>query len=172
MTVFDLIFLAAVLTSAITLITAAIYALRGRGGKALRILRIYGVCVLVYLAISLTVAFLRPQPVLSTADPWCLQIEHVDSAPVGSEVSCNIRRRIYSAAQRVSQRAKGTWIYLTVALGPLQSVSTSRVFEVPADGRKLGLITGHGGPYCYPMSLLIIGEGGCRFNRPALIRLL
>jgi hypothetical protein len=195
MTVFDLIFLAAVLTSAITLITAAISASRGRGGKALRILRIYGVCVGGYLAISLKVAFLRPQRVLSTVDPWCmddwcLQIEHLDSAPVGSRVSYNIKFRIYGTARRVSQRADGARIYLideqgrrdlpnpdpsatplTVELGPLQSVTTSRVFGVPSGVRKLGLIAGHGGTYCNPMSLLVTGEGGCLFKRPTMIRL-
>ena len=195
MTIFDLIFLAAVLTSVITLITAAISALRGRGIKALRILRIYGACVAVYLAISLSVAYLKPQRVFSIADSWCmddwcLQVERVDSAPLGSKVSYSIKLRIYSTARRVSQRANGAWIYLideqgrrylpnpdpsaiplTVELGPLQSVNTSRVFEVPADARKLGLITGHGGPYCNPMSLLIIGQGGCLFNRPTMIRI-
>ena len=195
MTVFDLFSWASVLTSAILLVTAAISALRGCGGKALRILRIYGVFVVVYLAISLTVAFLRPPRILSTVDPWCmddwcLQIEHVDSAPIGSKVSYNIKLRIYSTARRVSQRANGAWIYLidekgrrylpdpdpsatplTVELGPLQSVNTSRVFEVPDGVRRLGLITGHGGPDCNLMNFLVIGEGGCLFNKPTMIRI-
>jgi hypothetical protein len=195
MTIFDLIFLAAVLASAIAFIIAAISALSGRGAKALRILRIYGVCVVFYLAISLAVSFFRPQRILSTVDPWCmddwcLQVEHVDSAPFGLKVSYDIKLRIYSTARRVSQRANGAWIYLideqgrrfapnpdpsatplTVELGPLQSVNTSRVFDVPADVRKLGLITGHGGPYCSPMNILIIGQGGCLFNRPTMIRI-
>ncbi len=49
-------------------------------------------------------------------------------------------------------------------------MTTSRKFEVPGDVGALGLITGHGGPYCSAMSLLIIGEGGCLFNRPTLVR--
>jgi hypothetical protein len=75
-----------------------------------------------------------------------------------------VKLRIYSTARGISQRANGAWIYLideqgrrystnpdpsatplTVKLGPEQSVSTSRAFEVPADVRTLGLITGHGG---------------------------
>jgi hypothetical protein len=46
------------------------------------------------------------------------------------------------------------------------------VFAVPigSNARILGLITGHGGPYCGPMSVLIIGAGGCLFNRPTMIR--
>ncbi len=39
---------------------------------------------------------------------------------------------------------------------------------VPADVHTLGLITGHGGPYC-GMEILIIGEGGCLFHRPTMI---
>jgi hypothetical protein len=63
-----------------------------------------------------------------------------------------MKLRVYSTARGVSQSAKGAWIYLideqgrryspnpnpsasslSVKLGPEQSVSTSRVFEVPAD---------------------------------------
>jgi hypothetical protein len=35
----------------------------------------------------------------------------------------------------------------------------------------LGLITGHGGAYCGAMSVLVIGEGGCWFHKPAMIRI-
>ena len=193
MTIFDLTFLATVLASGITLIAAAIAALRGRVAKALRILRIYGVCLVAYFTVALAIDFLRPRRVIATAEPWCfddwcLQVEHVDRAPLGSKVSYDIKLRIYSTARR-SQRANGAWLYLideqgrryspnpdpsatplTVELGPEQSVNTSRVFEVPAGVREIGLITGHGGPYCGAMSLLIIGQGGCLFNRPTMIR--
>jgi len=89
----------------------------------------------------------------------------------------------------MAQRAKGAWIYLIddrgrryaperdlsavpldVVLQPGESVSTSRV-HVPPDVQRLGLITGHGGPYCSPMDILIVAAGGCLFGKPALIRI-
>lgn len=194
MNVFDLLFLASVLASVITLIAAAISALRGRGAKALRILRIYGMCALTYFAIALAVDFVKPQRVIAVGEPWCfddwcLQVENIDHAPTGSKVSYVAQLRIYSTARGISQRALGAWIYLidergrrypanrdpaatplTVELGPGQSVTTERVFEVPADARVAGLITGHGGAYC-GWSLFIIGEGGCLLNRPTMVRI-
>jgi hypothetical protein len=195
MSIFDLLFLASVLATAITLTTAAIFALRGRGAKARRIVRTYGICAVAYSVIALAFDFFKPQRVMAMTehwcfDDWCLQVENIDRVPLGSKVSYDVKLRIYSTARGISQRANGAWIYLideqgrrysanpdpsatplTVKLGPEQSVSTSRAFEVPADVRTLGLITGHGGPYCGAMSLLIIGGGGCLFNRPTMIRI-
>ena len=194
MTIFDLIFLAAVLISAVTLATAAVCALRGRGKKSLKILRIYGLCLVVYFLVALGVDFFRPQRVIAVGEPfclddWCLQVEKVNRTSNGSIDSYDIDLRVFSTARRISQRAKGAWIYLIdehgrryspdfdpsaipldVQLGPQQSLTTSRVFAVPADVNKLGLITGHGGPYC-GMGVLIIGEGGCLFNKPTMIRI-
>ena len=69
MTIFDLIFLAGVLASVITLIAAAIAALRGHGAKAAKILVGYGAFVALYVAISLGAAFLRPQRIRATDEP-------------------------------------------------------------------------------------------------------
>ena len=110
---------------------------------------------------------------------------------VQSETAYNIKLRIFNSARGVVQRASNAWIYLIddkrrlyppdphpstvpleVRLQPQQAVTTSRVFHVPTQVRDLGLITGHGGPYCGPMSILIIGEGGCLFNKPTMIRIL
>jgi len=194
MTIFDLIFLAAVLISVITLATAAVSALRGRGKKSLKILRIYGLCVVVYFLVALAVDLFRPQRVIAIGEPWCfddwcLQVENVDHTSNGFKALYHLNLRVYSTARRVSQRAKGAWIYiidehgrryspdsdpsaipLDVELGPLQSLTTSRTFAVPADVHKVGLITGHGGPYC-GMGILIIREGGCLFNKPTMIRI-
>ncbi len=194
MTIFDLIFLAAVLISVITLVTAAISALRGRGKKSLRILRIYAICVVAYFSVALAVDFFRPQRVIAVGEPlclddWCLQVENVDRTSNGLKALYQVDFRITSTARRVSQSAKGAWIYLIdehgrryspypdpsavpldVKLGPQQSVTTHRIFTVPAEVHKLGLITGHGGAYC-SMGALIIGEGGCLFNKPTMIRI-
>jgi len=195
MTIFDLIFLACVLASAITLIVAAIAALRGRRATAARVLVVYGVCVALYLATSLAVAYLRPQRIRATFEPWCfddwcLQVQKVDSAPAGPKLAYRVDFRIFSTARRATQRANGAWLYLfderhrlyapnpdsaatplDAELAPLASLETARVFEVPADVQTLGLITGHPGPYCGAFNVLFIGQATCLFDRPEMIRL-
>lgn len=194
MTIFDLIFLLALLTSVVTLGLAAIAGFRGRLMQSLRILRTWGIGALVYCACALAVAFFAPQRVIAIGDPWCfddwcLTVEGVKSSPANGAVSYSADLRISSEARRVSQRALGAWIYLIddaghryapdsnptaipldVRLGPGESVTTWRTFSVPAGVHHIGLITGHGGPYC-GMGVLIIGSGGCLFNRPAMIRI-
>ncbi len=195
MTIFDLLFIAALLASVATLLTAAVVALRGRGGQALRILRNFALCAAVYVLTGLAVGYFSPQRVVRLGDPWCfddwcLSANRVDRVLTASLIKYNVGFRILSRAGRVSQRAKGAWIYLIddrgrryspdsdpsavpldVLLRPGESVPTSRVFHVPSDAHGIGLITGHGGPYCGAMSLLIIGGSGCWFNKPAMIRL-
>jgi hypothetical protein len=194
MTIFDLIFLLALLASAVTLALAAIAGIRGRLTQSLRILRTWGIGALVYCACALAVAFFAPQRVIAIGDPWCfddwcLTVEGVKSAPADGAVSYRAYLRVSSEARGISQRALGAWIYLIddaghryapdsdrsaipldVRLGPGESVATSRTFRVPAGVTHLGLITGHGGPYC-GLGVLIIGSGGCLFNKPAMIRL-
>ena len=195
MTIFDLLFLASVVASIATLVAVAVLAMRGRRAEALRILRVYGMCALAYLAVALAVDFFKPQRVIAVGDPWCfddwcLQVQKVDAVPSGSTVTYDVQLRFFSTARRVSQRApQGASVYLidaqgvlysskpdssatplTVELTPEQSVNTSRVFEVPAGLSRPGLVHVHGAPYCGLGSLLIIGEGGCLFNRPTMIR--
>jgi hypothetical protein len=194
MTIFDLLFIAVVFASLGTLIAAAIAAIRRRHAHALGILRKFGVCAIAYLAIVVAVALLSPQRVLNAGDPWCfddwcLRVENVSQTPAPPQVSYNVALRIFSQARRVSQRAKGAWIYvidehgnryapepdpsavpLDVMLQPGESVTTSRVFKVPADARELGLITGHGGPGCFP-GCFIIGDNASLFHKRTLVRL-
>jgi hypothetical protein len=195
MTVFDLLFILAVLASFVTLTTTAVFAVRGRRAKALVTLRNWGLCAAAYFAIGIAASLLKPQRVMATGEPWCfddwcLTVAKVTRTAGPSQTSYNIGLTIFSRAGRVSQRANGAWIYLVddqghhyapepdpsavplnVLLGPHESVSTSRVFRVPSDAGGLGLITGHGGPYCGPMAFLIIGEGGCLFNNARMIRI-
>lgn len=195
MSIFDLLFIVAFLTTVVTLATVAVSAIRGRRAQALKILQIYGVCAAGYLATGVAVAFLKPQRVIHAGDPWCfddwcLTVDNVVRTPASSQVSYNVQLRISSRAGRVAQRAAGAWIYLIdsqghryspqpdpsstpldVLLQPQESVTTSRIFRVPSDARGLGLITGHGGPYCGPMDVLIIGEGGCLFGKPTMIQI-
>jgi len=195
MTVFDLLFVLASLLSVVTMAVAAVFAVRGRLARALKILRLYCFCAAAYLAIGAAVAFLKPQRVMNIGDPWCfddwcLTVEKVDRTAGRSQVSYNVALRISSRARRVTQRANGAWVYLIddqgrrhspdpapsavpldALLHPLESATTLRVFHVPPDAHEFGLITGHGGPYCGPMDLLIIGSGGCLFRKPTMIRI-
>jgi hypothetical protein len=195
MTIFDLLFIAAFLASVGTLLTAAVVALRGKREQALRILRNFGLCAAIYLSAAIAVAYFSPQRVIRLGDPWCfddwcLSVNRVDRVVKATLIKYDVGFRIFSRAGRVSQRVKGAWVYLIddrgrryspdsdpsavpldILLQPGESVGTSRVFQVPADVHKLGLITGHSGPYCGPMGLLIIGSGGCVFNKPTMIQL-
>ena len=195
MTIFDLLFLGSVLSALGALIAAAVWAMRGRRAHAVSILKRLGAATLAYLALVAIVSAARPQRVRRVGDPWCfddwcLRVEGVtkDSSPPG--VSYHVSLEIFSEAKRVSQRASGAWIYLIddrghryepapdssavpldVRLQPGESVKTTRLFAIPADAHVIGLITGHGGAYCTFPGPLIIGEAGCVFGKPDMVRI-
>jgi hypothetical protein len=195
MTIFDLLFLVAVLASVVTFVFAAVLAVRGGRARALKFLRCYSACVVSYFLISLAVAFFKPQRVIRTGDPWCLDdwclsVDEVRRIPGQRDISYRLGLRIFSRARRVAQRANGAWIYLIderghryspdpdpslepldVVLQPQESITTSRLFHLPNDVHQIGLITGHGGAYCGPMAFLVIGESGCLFKKPTMIRI-
>jgi hypothetical protein len=195
MSISDLSFLLAVLASVVTLAVAARFVFRGRLARALQILRVYGFCALFYFAAGVAIAFLKPQRVMGIGDPWCfddwcLTVENVTRTADPHGIAYRVGVRIFSRAGRVAQRAKGAWIYLIddrgrrfspdpdasavpldVLLRPHESVSASRLFRVPDDAKGVGLVTGHGGGYCGLMAFLIIGESGCLFNKPTMIRI-
>lgn len=195
MTIFDLLFLLAVLAAVVSLATAAVFALRGQQVRALSIVwgLVYGAAA--YFATGVVVAFFAPPEVMNTGDAWCfddwcLTVEKATATPRTHQVSYKVDLLIESRARRGEQRASGVWIYLIddrgrlyppeadpsavpldVRLQPGESVTTSRTFIVPSDAHKLGLITGHGGSYCGVMDALIIGQGGCWFKKPAMIQI-
>jgi hypothetical protein len=192
MTIFDLLFLAFLFAAAATLLTAAVAAIRRQWPRCASILKRLAMGVVAYLVLGLIVGAAAPQRILNIRDPWCfddwcLSVEDVSRTAAGPDDVYRVSLRIFSRAKRVSQRAKGAWIYiidsrgrrfepqpdtsaipLDVLLGPGQDVATSRVFKIPAGAVRLGLITGHGGPYC---SSPIIGEMGCVFNKPTMVRI-
>jgi hypothetical protein len=194
MALFDLLFLVSVVALAMMLVALAISILGGRRARVRKILNPFALYVAGYCALAVAVDFLKPQRIIAVGEPWCfddwcLQVDSVTLASDGSRVRYMMRLRIFSTARGISQRAQGAWIYLmekegrlfppetdstntplTVRLAPEQSVNLSRNFEVPADAHILGLVTGHGGAFC-GWGVLIIGEGGCLFNRPTMIRL-
>lgn len=195
MTYFDLLFLLAALVTAVTICVSAALLLLGRGRQALRLLLLYAAGAVAYLAIGIAISFFMPQRVIGVGEPWCfddwcLEAQSVAKTPEEATNVYRVELRIFSRARRVSQRAKGAWIFITddrgrrysperddpsvpldVLLSPLESVTTSRVFRLPSDAKGLGLITGHGGPYCGVMSFAVMGQSGCLFHKPTMIGL-
>src|SRR5262245_2098477 len=126
MTVFDLLFIVAALTTVVTLVSVVVAIVRGRRIQALRTLRTYGVCVMVYLAASLAMAFARPQRVLSRGDDWCfddwcLAVDDARTIAAGAQTTYTVDFRVFSRARRVEQRALGAWIYLIDERGRMYS---------------------------------------------------
>lgn len=188
-------FLLALLSTVVTLIALLVITIRGRFRAARKVFGIYLICAVLYLGVGVAVSFARPQRIMTVGDSWCfddwcLAVDKVNRTPEGVDINYQIALRIFSRAGRVSQRANGAWIYLIddqkrryapepqstdvpldTPLQPDQSLPTSRTFRVPAKARQLGLITGHGGPYCGPMSFFVIGDSGCLFGKPPMIRI-
>lgn len=177
MTIFDLLFILLFLTSVVTLLTAAVAAIRGRPSKALSILRVYAICFTIYMAIVLVAALAQPQRVVHLGearcfDDWCVTVEHADQDGAVYTVTLHLSSR----ARRVSQRAKGAYVYLTdaqnrrfdpspdtssipmdVLLAPGQMVETKRSFTLPNDARDVSVVVVHEGSYCFP-GCFIIGD--------------
>ena len=194
-TIFDLVFLAAVLASATVLTGVVLLAARGQFRQARRVIAAYVIAATSYLVIGMVVSLVRPQRVIDRDvpwcfDDWCLTAQRVTRTLDGTVQFVRVDVTISSRARRVSQHAKGAWLVLIdkaghryapeldssatpldVLMKPGDSVATSRVFRLPADARRLGLVTGHGGAYCGVMSFLVIGQSGCLFNKPAMIHI-
>lgn len=195
MSLLELFFLLAVLVSAITIIVVVVLTFRGRRRQGLTLLGIFAICVVSYLVAGVLTSFASPQRILRLGEPWCfddwcLSVEQVNRAPGPVGNSYLVSLRIFSRARRVAQRANGAWIYLIDDRGhlyapdpdpsavpldrmlqPGESIAASRLFHVPINVHGLGLVTGHGGSYCGPMNFLLIGQGGCLFGKPAMIRI-
>jgi hypothetical protein len=178
MRIFDLLFIALVLLFVVTLITAAIAAVRGRRAQALRVLRRLAFGVAIYMAIVLVVsAMTKPRMVIEGEpqcnDDWCIAVDGARTFPNGSSEDYDVTLRVYSRALRVTQREYGASVYLkdsqgrkfypeidpnqpplSVQLGPGELVITHRTFQLPQGAHDVSLIVAHGGfPGCF-----VIGE--------------
>jgi len=161
MTIYDLLFLAAILASVLTLLAAALLAIFGRGAQALRILGVWSACAAIYVGIGLVAFMLRPVLILNVgdeqcSDDWCIAVQGARRA----ESNLEVKLKFFSRAQRVEQSEKGAIVYLTDASGkrydpvettvplstrlaPGESVSTSAVFSIPPEITQLALVVGH-----------------------------
>ncbi len=163
--IYDLLFLAVVLISALSLISALVLGFSGRGRRALRLLKWWGIGAAIYVAIAAAVMFALPLQVfhvgdIQCEDDWCLTVE---SATRVSPETYEVGLRMINQARRVAQRNNnGLLVYLTddrgrrysslpapdapafnVLLQPGESLSTIRRFNVPQDAKGLGLVVGH-----------------------------
>jgi hypothetical protein len=192
MNVFEPLFLLLTLATVVSLVTAAVLALRGRFARAGRILRRVAIGAALYFAVAIVVSVLVPRQQyrvgdLRCFDDWCITVAEV-------KTSASDAGRVYEVSLRLSNRArgramgeKGTVAYLTDAAGrrydplrdpdavrfdtvlqPGESVVAIRGFAVPADARDVGLVYTHEGGF--PIQWFIIGEGGW-FQKPAIVNL-
>lgn len=191
MTIFDLVFLAVVLGVLVMVVLIVVAALRGKRARAGLLVTLLVIDLVVYLGVSLAVSYFAAPRRIAVGEPWCfddwcLTLERISTE--GTAVTTDFQ--ISSRALRISQRAKYAWIYLLDAdgnryapderagdvpldleIGPGQAVAASRRFTLPSGVRAVGLITGHGGPYCGVMDWVVIGQAGCLFGKPAMIAL-
>lgn len=195
--IFTLVLMLCVLASLIILLMVAYRLIRGRRASALALLSRWGAGVAVYIAISVVVSAARPARIIEQGqnwcfDDWCVAIEGVHRRPSTNarEDTVTADVRIYNAA-RLPEGARGFWAYLRDAddrryaptPGAWQSVVVARVpphefartsmdFVVPKSTHEFGFVTGHGGggPCGFLPSLLEIGQGGCLFHKPNMIR--
>jgi hypothetical protein len=195
MDIFDLLFIALFLATVVSLFAAGIAALRKRRASALKTLRVLGVSAGIYMAIVCIVSAATPRKILNIGDPqcnddWCISVESADHVPGNSAVSYDVSLRLFSRAGRVSQRENHVVVYLTddqwrrfdsipqnsetpfnVLLSPGESVTTHRVFRLPADAQGVGVVVSREGSAlgCFP-GCFVITENDW-FHKPPVVRL-
>jgi hypothetical protein len=195
MNIFDLLFIALFLSAVVSLATAGVAAARGKRASALRILRILGVGATIYFGIVCIVSAATPRKTLNPGDPqcfddWCISVEGAQRVSESSAISYDVTIQISSRAKRISQRENSVFVYLTddrwrrfdaipqdhetpfnTLLGPSESVSMHRIFQLPADARGVGAVVAHEGGAlgCFP-GCLVITENDW-FHKPVVTRL-
>ncbi|HTS74613.1 MAG TPA: hypothetical protein VMG40_00330 [Bryobacteraceae bacterium] len=177
MSFFDLLFLAVVLVSLVTLICAAAMAISGRARPALGVLKIWAVAAAAYLAVATAVKLALPVQTfhvgeIQCEDDWCFTVAAARRvAPDNYEVTL----RLSSRALRVAQRNRNGFTVSVVdvsgtrypalanegetpfdiLLQPGESVTTTRNFRIRAQASRLGLVVGKSG---WNPAWLIIGR--------------
>ena len=196
--IFTLLLLLCLLASLITFVVAIYRAVRGRRAAAVKLLGRWGIGSIAYLILSVGVSLFKPARVVEPDknwcfDDWCIAVERVTRRQANEQGHTIYATdvRIFNAA-RSPEAARGFWVYLrderdhryqplpgawtdvaATRVGPHEFARTSIAFVVPDGVRELGFVTGHGGgggPCGLVPSLLEIGQGGCLFHKPNMIR--
>lgn len=191
MNIFDLLFIALVLTSVVVFIGALIALIKGRRKRAVSLLRRLAVGAAVYLAIVAVISAATPAKVLKVGDvqcndDWCIAVDDVRWSRKGPTRTCDVTLRLSNRGRGRAQREHGVGVYLIDAdrrrydpnpvtsalpfdtlIQAGESVTTERQFELPQEVRDVGLVVDHGGgfPGC-----LIISENTW-FHKPTVVRL-
>jgi hypothetical protein len=192
MTIFEPLFLLLALVTLASLVTAAVFGLRGEFARAARTLRRLGVGAAVYIALVIVVSIFNPRQVYRVGEPqcfddWCITV--VEAGRVGRppDTAYEVSLQLSNRARGAPMGEKGTVVYLTDANGrrydpladpsaarfdailqPGQSSVARRRFVVPRDVQGLGMVYTHEGGF--PIGWFIVGEGGW-FQKPPIVRL-
>jgi hypothetical protein len=186
LTLFDLLFLAIFIATAVVLIYAAYCSLRGRIAQAGKVVVGAAIFWAVYLAVVIVVSFATPRRVLAIGerrcfDDWCLTVQSVDDGR-----PFKVTLRVYSDAKRVTQSAPDNKVFLeddsgkryaagpengqppfSKMIGPGESYDTIREFDVPAGVKIVGLVVGHSG---VGPGAIVIGDDDAIFHKPAIVK--
>jgi hypothetical protein len=194
-TPFDLLFLFLFLTAVVSLLVAAVQALRGRGARALTIVRRVGIVAAAYFCVLLVVSAVAPARVLAVgddhcSDDWCIGVSGARRAATTAGTDYDVDFRLRSRARRVNQREHFVAVYLRgrdgrrydpvpdaravpfdTLLHPGETVAAPRRFHVPAGAVVEGaVISRTGGAGWFPRCCIIADEGSL-LHRPTIVRL-
>jgi hypothetical protein len=189
LTFFDLLFLLVFFGTLIVLIVAAYFGVRGRLGKAGRLVLSVAAFWAIYLGAVAAVSVSTPRRVVAVAedrcfDDWCISVERFATEQVSGSRRIAATLRVSSRAKRVRQSAPDNIVYLEdssgkiyaslpagdqpsfgTMIGPAESFETIRKFDVPAGARGLGLVVQHG---AFPGNI-VIGDDNALFHKPAIV---
>jgi len=187
MTIFDLFFLVAMLALVIAVSMAAFNAIRGRGSRALTIVRRIGVAAAAYFGAVAAVSVATPRRIVPPGvaqcfDDWCITATAADR----SGDSLRVVLQLSSRARGISQGERDVRVYvvddrnrryppiddarsvpLSVTIPPEGTVTTTRLFVLSQDARNPALIVAHDAfPHC-----CIIGDRESLFHRATVVPL-
>ena len=169
MTIFDLLFLAAMLALVGAIVATAYQAIRGRGARALAILRRVAMTAAAYFAVIVAVSVATPQRIVSIGaaqcfDDWCITVSSLarsgDTVRVGIELSSTARGIsqgerdvrvvvVDAAGRRYLPIPESAATPLSVTIPPQGRVSLGRTFLVEANTANLVLLVEHDWfPHC------------------------
>ena len=182
MTLFDLVFLAVVLTTSITLVASGLLLLRGRRAAAAKRAGHLALGLAAYMGVVTVVSALtQPREIAlgedQCSDDWCVAVVSAVASPSGSATHLDVGFRLSSRALRVSQRERFVVAYVLdsegrrydaevapadvpfdTLLGPGGSVRASRSFLLPRDAHDLSVVVAREGDFAFPRCC-IIGQG-------------
>jgi hypothetical protein len=192
MNVFEPLFLLLALVAIGTIVAALVFAIFGAWRRAARVLTRLAIGAAMYFGIVIVVSLvIRPREYQlhepHCFDDWCITVNGAlrHPSPPFQDSNYMLSLTLTNRARRVPMGEKGTVAYIVDEEGhrydalhdpaafpfdgilePGQSVTSFRYFNVPDDGRKLGLVYTHQGGF--PIWWLIIGEGGW-FQKPTVV---